>query len=320
MPRMSGTGKGTLAGRVMLTGLSLAVVMLTGLLLVGCGKTSTTPISGTVGGGGETVEASGTTGSVAETTAGVSSEAAEPEVSAEETPFTEAPEARGGSRFEADGILAARFGEHEGYERVVVDLGAGEKAARRVPEWTLTSPEGDSLLRVTFPSVDATRVSDGDFGGTLLKDFHVVRAPEGGMFIDILSRKAFTYRILELRDPARLVVDFQPSSASLAMPAPSEDGNTVVTKPRSGAPVSGTLTVSGYSRNPEASNTITLLDAHGAVIAEETVQGNDWSETWGYFETTLDAPPFTGKGTLKVGTASARDGAFEGVLIPVRGS
>lgn len=320
MPRMSGMGRGALAARVMLTGLSLAVLMLTGFLSVGCGKTSTAPISTAVGGGGETVEASGITESAAETTAGVSSEDAEPEVSAEETPFTDAPEARGGSRFQSDGILAVRFGEHEGYERVVVDLGAGEKAVRRVPEWTMTSPKGDGLLRVTFPSVDATRVSDGDFGGTLLKDFHVVRAPEGGMFIDILSRKAFTYRILELRDPARLAVDFKPSIASLAMSAPSEHGNTVVTEPRSGASVGGTLTVSGYSRNPEASNTITLMDAEGEAIAGETVRGNDWSETWGYFETTLDAPPFIGKGTLKVGTASARDGAFEGVEVPVRGS
>ena len=266
------------------------------------------------------IEAPKSTGSTAEATVGASpettSEASKPTTDA---PFVDTSEAQGGSRFQADGILGVRFGNHEGFERLVVDLGAGKRAARRVPKWNLMSPEGDGLLRVSFPSVNATKVSDGNFGGALLKDFHVVRAPEGGMFVDVFSKEAFTYRVLELRDPARLVVDFKPSSASLSVPLPAEGGNTVVAEPRSGETVNGTLSVSGYSRNFEASNTIAVADANGKVIAKKTVSGNDWSETWGYFETTLDLPSFTGRGTLKVGTQSARDGAFEGVELPIRG-
>lgn len=237
-----------------------------------------------------------------------------------EGPFTEAPHAAGGSGYGADGILGVRYGIHEGYERVVVDLGTGDEPASPVPGWTLSSPTGDGILRVTLPSVSSTNVSGGGLGGALLKDFYVVRAPEGGMFVDIFAGSAFTYRTIELSNPARLVVDFKPSSASLELPLPAQAANTVLTQPRSGARVGGSLTVSGYSRNPEATNTVTLTNGGGTVLVQETVVSNDWTSTWGYFETTLNVPNFSGEGTLKVGAQSARDGAFEGVEVPVYGT
>jgi hypothetical protein len=80
------------------------------------------------------------------------------------------------------------------------------------------------------------------------------------------------------------------------------------------------FTVSGYSRNPEATNTVTLRGPTGDVGASRVVQSNDWTATWGYFETTLDPPSLNRRATLQVGAGSARDGAFEGVKIPVKGS
>ncbi len=235
-------------------------------------------------------------------------------------PFVASPEASGGSSYDADTMLAVRCGVHEGYERVVLDLGTGDKPAERVPEWTLMSPQGDGLLRVTLPSVSATGVSEGRFGDDLLKSFYVVRAPEGGMFVDVLARRAFTYRVLELSDPARLVVDFKPSGKPLHVPLPRADGNTVLVEPRAGARIHAPLTVSGYSRNFEASNAVVLVDSKGEVVVRQTVESNDWSETWGYFEATLDLQPFGTRGTLRVGTQSARDGTFEGVEVPIHGT
>ena len=223
----------------------------------------------------------------------------------------------GGSGYDADTVLAVRYGVHEGYERVVLDLGTGEKPAESVPQWALASPKGNGLLRVTLPSASATCVSDGEFGDGLLGSFHVVRAPEGGMFVDFFARKAFLYRVLEIGDPARLVVDFKPTGASLEVPLPAEGGDTVLVEPRSKARISDPLMISGYSRNFEATNAIILTDPDGKILVHRTVVSNDWSSTWGYFETTLDLPQFAGKGTLKVGTQSARDGSFEGVEIPV---
>ena len=93
----------------------------------------------------------------------------------------------------------------------------------------------------------------------------------------------------------------------------------MLVEPRAGARIGDPLTVYGYSRNFEASNTIVLTDSEGKTVVRRTVQSNDWASTWGYFETTLNLRPFTGKGTLRVGTEGARDGTFEGVEVPVRG-
>ena len=254
-----------------------------------------------------------------ESTVGVASSDAAEDGSGVARPFGSEPRAEGGSGFEADTLLAVRHGSHGDFERVVLDLGAGEEPAAAVPRWTLDSPEGDRLLRVNLPSANATVVSDGGFGDGLLRNFHVVRAPEGGMFVDVLAREDFRYRVLELTGPARLVVDLQPTGARPKEPPPARGGETVLVEPRSGARVSDPLTVSGYSRNFEAANTIVLKSAGGEILARETVLANDWSSTWGYFEATLDLPPLPEKGTLSVGTEGARDGSFEGVEIPVRG-
>jgi len=231
--------------------------------------------------------------------------------------FVAKTQASGGSGYDADTVLAVRYGVNEDYERAVIDLGTGWEPAGSVPEWTLVSPEGDGLLRVSLPSASATRVSDGKFGGGLLESFHVVHAPEGGMFVDFFTPEALLYRVLELGDPARLVVDVKPSGEDPKVPLPAEGGNTVLVEPRPHARISDPLIVSGYSRNREAANTITLIDAEGKVLVRRTVRSNDWNHTWGYFEATLDLPPFSGKGTLKVGTKEAHDGSFEGMKIPV---
>jgi hypothetical protein len=232
-------------------------------------------------------------------------------------PFVAETQASGGSGYDADTVLAVRYEVNENYERAVIDLGTGLEPAGPVPEWSLASQEDEGLLRVTLPSASATCVSDGRFGEGALHSFHVVRAPEGGMFMDIFTREAFLYRVVELSDPARLVVDFKPTG-DLTAPLPAEGGGTVLVEPRPHAKISDTLTVSGYSLDSEAANTVTLLDSNRKVLVRRTIPGNDRGHTWGYFEATLDLPFFSGKATLEVGTGSAHNGSFAGAQIPVR--
>jgi hypothetical protein len=231
-------------------------------------------------------------------------------------PYIARTQTSGGSGYDADTVLAVRYEVYEDYERAVIDLGTGLEPSGPVPEWSLVSQEGNGVLRVSLPSASATCVSDGEFGDGLLESFHVVRAPEGGMFMDIFAREAFLYRVVELGDPARLVVDFKPKG-DLRVPLPAEGGDTVLVEPRPHASISDPLTVSGYSRNSEATNTITLIDSNGKVLVRRSVRSNEWNHSWGYFEATLDLPSLSGNGTLKVGTEDARDGSFEGVEIPV---
>jgi Immunoglobulin-like domain of bacterial spore germination len=234
-----------------------------------------------------------------------------------EAPFTAAPEMSGGSDGTADGIRELTFERREGYERVVIVFGSGGGLASGVPSWSLSSPEGEGYARIAFPDVEVTLDSDGGFGGSILDNFYVVRAPGGGLFVDLYATGAFQYRVTELSDPGRLVVDFRPASVDLSYPIPVQAQRTVVFEPRPREAITSPLAVSGYSRNPEASNTIVLVDADGSVLARSTVLSNDWLDTWGYFETTLEFPAFEGTATLRVGAESARDGSFEGAAVPI---
>ena len=236
---------------------------------------------------------------------------------ATEAPFTAAPEMNGGSEGAADSIREVRYGEHEGYERAVVGFGSEGAPATRVPGWSLSSPTGEGYARITFPSIGATSVTDGAFGGSVLGNFYVVRAPDGGMFMDIFATRAFQYRVTELSGSGRLVVDYRPANVDLSFPIPAQGKKAVLFEPRKGEAVTSPLKVSGYSRNLEASNTITLRDSSGDVLSRRTVLSNDWAETWGYFEASLEFPAFEGRATLQVGSESPRDGTFEGVEVPV---
>ena len=234
-----------------------------------------------------------------------------------EAPFTAAPDMSGGSEGPADGIRELTFERREGYERAIILFGSGGGLASGVPSWSLSSPEGEGYARLTFPNVEVTLDSDGGFGGTILDNFYVVRAPGGGLFVDLYATGAFQYRVTELSDPGGLVVDFRPATVDLSYPIPVQAQRTVVFEPRPREAITSPLAVSGYSRNPEASNTIVLVDADGSVLVRSTVLSNDWLDTWGYFESSLEFPAFEGTASLRVGGVSARDGSFEGAEVPI---
>ena len=257
-----------------------------------------------------------------ETTVGAdpSAEAAGERAAGAGHPFSSNPEAGGGAGYGADMLLGVRYGRHAGYERVVLDLGTGRTPAATVPEWTLASHPGGGLLRVTLPSVTMTGVSDGRLQSDLLRGFYVARATDGGIFVDVFARRGFDYRVMGLPEPSRLVVDFRPNGSTGDRPPPAVGGNTVLIEPRAGARVSGPLTISGYSRNPEGVNTVSLAGPDGETLLRSSIRANDWTETWGYFEATLEPSPFSGRGTLRVGAQSARDGRFSGVEVPLSGS
>lgn len=301
-------------------GALLAMLLAFAALAAGCSGAAGSPDpSGTTVRAETEIAASMVGPAAPESTTGVQREGEVPSA-ADDTAgrFSTAQRASGGKGYGADSLLAVRYGHHEGYERVVLDLGTGREPAQSVPEWSLVSPEGDGLLRVELPSLSTTTVSDGDLGG-ILERFYVVRSPEGGLFVDVFARRDFSYRVLELEDPARLVVDFRPTGAALEAPLPRAGGNTVLVEPRRGERVSEPLTVRGYSRNPEATNTVLLSCPGDGAVARRAVRSNDWAATWGYFEATLDLASFEGRCTLRVGAESARDGSFEGVAVPVLG-
>ena len=296
-----------------LFGIALWITLLAVFLAVGCGQGARDNQETGEGSSG-TQTRQETTARGGETTGGGTGSGTE---KANEAPFGAAPEMSGGSEGAAKDIMEVEFEQGKGFERAIVSFGSEGGPASGVPAWSLSSPEGEGYTRITFPDLESTIDSDGGFGGSILNNFYVVRAPGGGLFLDIYATGAFQYRVTELSDPGRLVVDYRPASVELSFPIPVQAQRTVLFEPRAGEAVSSPLKVIGYSRNPEASNTITLVDAGGNVLAESTVLANDWLDTWGYFETSLEFSAFEGQATLRAGSESSRDGSFEGVEEPV---
>ena len=231
--------------------------------------------------------------------------------------FTAASQAQGGTPGAADSIRNVRFGRHGSYERLVIDFGKNGGAATSVPRWRLSSPAGEGYSRIYLPGVRSTSASGSNLGGSIMDDYYVVRAPNGGLFVDVFATGGFRYRVFGLDNPGRLVIDYQPSGSALGRPLPVRGKQVVVMEPRKGESVSSPLTVEGYARTFEGQVTVLLKDSSGAVIARKSTKANDWSSTWGYFRTTLTFPAFNGSGTLEVGSASAKTGQFEGVSVPV---
>jgi len=220
--------------------------------------------------------------------------------------FVVEPTQRGGEGM-ARTIREVRFGRQEGYERLVVEFGSGDGPAERVPVWFLASPEGDSSLRVEFPGVSETEVAQGDLPGELMDSFYVSRRPAGeaGYLLEVLSPGAFSYRVTELRDPARLILDYRQEDSAFVLPQPATSERVVLLQPREGVIVGRDLLVSGYSRDPELP--VTVSGPGGRTLARGTATtGATDPEPWAYFEETLRIPRFEGRAVVRVGGGGDR--------------
>lgn len=112
-------------------------------------------------------------------------------------------------------IAEVRFGRHQGYERAVIEFDSP-----RVPRWSLSTPLGEGYSRISLPDIETARQTGGDFGGQIMADYYVVRNPQGGFFVDVFATGPFRYRLLELQNPGRLVLDYAPAGG----PGPAAAG------------------------------------------------------------------------------------------------
>ena len=234
------------------------------------------------------------------------------------TPTT-APTMTVGEESPESRITDIRFGQHPDFERLVIDFATDREAASAVPHWRIEKATGEGVLRIHLPTVTETAFTDAQLVGEYIwfTQVFVVRAPDRSLFVDVFIPAAYQFRVQELRDPLRLVIDVVPGGTeTYILPATTKD--TVLIAPRPGATVQGTLTVSGYSRHFEANNVIILQDSEGNELARAIATATDYIETWGHFSSQLTVPARTGTGTLLVGDFDAQDGSFKGVTIPVQ--
>ncbi len=243
---------------------------------------------------------------------------ATPAPAAQATP-TAAPTLTGGEARPDARIADIRFGQHPDFERLVIDFATDPESASAVPHWRIEKAAGEGVLRIHLPTATETAFTDAQLAGEYMwfTQVFVVRAPDRSLFVDVFIPAAYQFRVQELRDPLRLVIDVVPGGTeTYILPATAKD--TVLIAPRPGATVQGTLTVSGYSRHFEANNVIILQDSEGNELARAIATSTDYIETWGHFSSQLTVPARTGTGTLLVGDFDAQDGSFKGVTIPVQ--
>lgn len=219
----------------------------------------------------------------------------------------------------AGGITDVRFGDHLTHERAVLDFLASPTA--EPPRYSWSYREGDTVIRVRLPETRAAAEAGGRGLGRAISHYRVVRAEPGWLYVDLhLTGAARSVNVFALDAPGRIVVDVAPGGTQL-FASPAHANNTYVMAPRPGATVGpGELRVSGYARPFEASGVWRLKDAGGRIVSRGIYTTTDWTSAWGVYRFQADYPAALsgGRGTLEIGSLSARDGSFSGVSVPVR--
>ncbi len=225
--------------------------------------------------------------------------------------FGAGAEMGGGEAGAADRIEGVRFRIFDDYERLLIDFGRRGGRPAGVPLWSVESPAEGGYVRLRFPGVTSTEITDEDFVGSVLDELYVVRDRGGGLFADAFAMHASRYRVTELPESGRLAVDFRVVREELELP-PTTSDKVVVLQPREAEKVGSPLMVQGYARLFEGQVTISLLDRDREVISSRTVRANDWTTAWGLFAATLEYSGYKGLATLRVGSNSPMDGSFVG--------
>jgi len=197
----------------------------------------------------------------------------------------------------------------EGCERFEVDFETTEGAPATTPPPVvvefLTSRQ---ILRV-WADVETTVVTDQLVETPLVDRLFVVRALDGGMFIDFHLAAPAQARVAISNSPARLSLELQAGPEPFTTRALVSD-RVVVVAPGDGLETSSIVEIGGYARTFEG-NVLVIATAAGEVAAETNVTAADWVGTWGEFRASIQLP--LGEASLFVGEESPDDGRLTGI-------
>lgn len=224
----------------------------------------------------------------------------------------------------AGGITGVRFGDHVDYERAVLDFEASPSG--EPPKFSWKYRDGDTVIRVRLPETTKTFKSGGLALGQAISNYRVVER-NGGMYVDLhLDGAARSVTVFSLDDPGRIVVDVAPGGDSL-FAKPARANGVYVMSPRPGSAVGSgntesteSMKVRGYGRPFEASGVWRIKDSNGEIVSRGTYTTEAWASAWGAYSFRADYPDSLSgeRGTLEVGSLSARDGSFSGATVPLR--
>jgi len=171
-------------------------------------------------------------------------------------------------------------------------------------------PEGTPILRITLDA-DRTVIADQLVETALVSRLYVVRALEGGMFIDLHLASPAQARVAVSSSPARLTLHLQPGIVE--HPAdPATSDSVVVASPLDGAAAERAVEVGGYARGDKTEVQV-IATMEDEVVAETSTAVAGPLDTWGEFRAALELP--AGDVSVFVGEEGPGGEGLDGVTI-----
>ncbi|HET7846902.1 MAG TPA: Gmad2 immunoglobulin-like domain-containing protein [Acidimicrobiia bacterium] len=202
---------------------------------------------------------------------------------------------------------------NEGCERFRLDFETNEGApATTPPSVSVEFLDSGQILRIHL-DVERTVLTDQLVETTLVERLYVVRALDGGLFVDLHLTAPSQARAAVRNSPAGLTLELHMGIQPFAGAATISD-RAVVLEPIADAETGAMVAVNGYARTFEG-NVVVVATSAGQTVAQANTQAADWAETWGEFRTTVEVPP--GPISLFVGEESASDGSLSGAVVEI---
>jgi hypothetical protein len=170
--------------------------------------------------------------------------------------------------------------------------------------------DGIGVLRVSTSAGD-TVITDQIVETPLVARLYVVRAIDGGTFIDFHLAAPAQARIELDNSPARLTLELQPGIIEYSS-TPTITDQLVLISPGEGSEVPLSLNVSGYTRQLD-SDLLLIATQGNEVIDQVSATTASTNAAWGAFGGSLELTP--GETRLFVGTEDAESGGFDGLSI-----
>jgi hypothetical protein len=203
--------------------------------------------------------------------------------------------------------------ESDGCERLGFDFETVENAPATTPPTTIAEfLPGEGIVRIHL-DIDQTVITDQLVESSLVSRLYVVRALDGGIFVDLHLAAPASAQLTLSNSPASLTLELTPRLDGQLAAAPLVSERAVLTTPLSGMPVdAGPVDISGYARTFEAS-VLVVASRGNDVLSRLSTTAADWVDTWGEFEAEIELEP--GDVDLFVGEESPQDGSLEGVTL-----
>lgn len=202
----------------------------------------------------------------------------------------------------------------EACETFDIEFESAEGApATTPPSVTVRFLDEVGILRVSTSASD-TVITDQIVETLLVQRLYVVRAIDGGTFIDFHLAGPAQARIELDNSPARLTLELQPGILEYGS-SPTITDRLVLISPVEDADVPLALNVSGYTRELE-SDLLLIATQGNEVVDEVSATTASAAAVWGAFSGTLEL--VRGEQRLFVGTEDDESGGFDGVSIDLQ--